>query len=300
MPHSTSDFWAAINAPVNRGFHGLEADVEEQAMDIFDASSDDEPVYSFVEYGGPQSLELKAENAAAEMKDIRQGPVKSWNAIVHAAALTISVEAASDTKNRNSKITQAAGAMGRAVNITPELIAALFLDRAFNSAYPEAPDQLELCSTVHTLPDEVTTYANELATPDAFGETTCEDIRTALRTIKGPDGNIQPRKVKGWIVPAALYDRARKLSMNDKTSGSANNDPSVVKGTKVLPLDYLSSNTRFFAKTDHPNGLFWHWIQKKTFVTDQVALNLQKVFLAWFRSRIGCKNPRAIFGVAAT
>jgi len=299
MAHSSNDFFAAIDPVVNRSFYGLETKAERQFEKIFKISSDDEPIKSAVEYGGPGSLSLKTENAAVQSKQILQGPVKTWNTATYAGAVTISYEAAKDVRNRYGRVAQAAGSLGRASRVTPELLTALLLDRAFNSAFPATADALEMCSTVHQLPDGQTT-GNELATPAALDETAAEDVKTNLRTILGPDGNIMPHKVDCWIVPSALCNVAQKLSKSDLQVGSANNDPSVIKGTKVAEFDYLGSNTRWFAKTDNTRGLFFDWIEKEQFITDQVVLMLQKVYVAFFRCRYGIVDFRGIYGSAAT
>ena len=301
MAHSVNDFFAAVDPVANRHYYGLENEkTEQQFKQFFKIGTDDEPRKSSVEFGGPPSLSLKTENAAVAQKTIVQGPIKTWDTATYAGAATISYEAAKDVKNRYSKIASTMGTLGRATKITPELLTALFLDRAFNSSFPATADGLELCSTAHLLPDGVTTTSNELATPAALDETSAEDVKTALRTILGPDGNIQPHKVKGWIVPSALVNTAEKLSRTEKTVGSANNEVSVISGTKVMPFDYLGSATRWFAKTDNGDGLFWDWIEKEQFITDQVVLMLQKVYVAFFRARYGCVNYRDIFGSAAT
>ena len=67
-----------------------------------------------------------------------------------------------------------------------------------------------------------------------------------------------------------------------------------------MSFDYLSSSTRWFAKTDNMRGLFWDWIKKPTFVTDQVVLMLQKVYVAWFRARYGIEDVRGILGSNAS
>ena len=297
--HATADFYAAVDPVVNREFYGLEADREPSQFDkIFKISSTDEPQKSAVEYGGPLQLDLKAENAAVAGKSIVQGPIKGWTTNTHAANMVLSFEAVADVKY--AKIKSAAGSIGRATRQTPEYIARDFLDRAFNSAYPQTAWSLELCSDVHKLPDGVTTTSNELATPAALDETSVEDIMTLGRNILAPDGGRGPERVKQIIVPTALWVVAEKLSMNPKTSGSAFNDPSVIKGFKVQVFDYLTSNTRWFAQTHNSDGLFWDWIQKAQFITDQVPLNLQKVYIAYFRSRIGCVNFRGILGSAAS
>ena len=300
MAHSTNDFFAAIDPVVNRSYYGLDDQAEQQFKSIFKVGTDDEPQMSAVEYGGPGSLTLKTENAAVAPKSIVQGPIKSWNAATYAGGVTISYEAAKDVKNRYAKIAQTAGSLGRATKVTPELLTGLFLDRAFNSSFPATADGLELCSTAHLLPDGVTTVANELTTPAALDETSVEDIMTNVRTLTGPDGNISPVSIKSWVVPSALFNLATKLSTSTKTLGSANNDPSVVSGTKVIGFDYLGSASRFFALTDADRGLFWDWIEKPQFITDQVVLMLQKVYVAFFRARYGCVDFRAIYGSAAT
>lgn len=301
MSHSVNDFFAAVDPVANRHYYGLDNEkTEQQFKQFFKIDSDNEPRKSAVEYGGPASLSLKTENAAVSQKRIKEGPIKTWDTATYAGAATISYEAAKDVKNRYGKIASTMGSLGRATKITPELLTALFLDRAFNSGYPASADGLELCSTAHVLPDGVTTTANELGTPAALDETSAEDVKTALRTILGPDGNIMPHTVKGWIVPAALVNIAEKLSRTDKTVGTANNEVSVIKGTKVMPFDYLGSNSRWFAKTDNGNGLFFDWIEKEQFITDQVVLMLQKVYVAFFRARYGCVDYRDLFGSAAT
>lgn len=301
MAHTTNDFFAAIDPVANRSYYGLgDNDAEKQYSTIFTVDSDDEPQRSFVEYSGPASLALKAENAAVLQKNIHQGPVKTHYTATYAGAVTISHEAAKDVKNRYAKIASTMGALGEAERITPELLCALYLDRAFNASFPATADAVELCG-VHILPDGVTTYQNELATPAALDETSAEDVRVALRSLLVSSGNIRPTKVAAWIVPSAYEPIAHKLSMSAKTLGSANNDPSLVSGTKVKMFDYLGSSTRWFAETDRKkNGLFWDWIEKPEFITDQVVLLLQKVYLSYFRARFGCGDWRHIYGVAAT
>src|SRR5687767_12365227 len=182
MATSTNDVWAAIEPNANRKFYGIAEKVPRQFDKIFHIGSDDEPQVSSVEYGGATALSLKAENEAVTMKTLSQGPVKTWTPAIFAGAATISHEAATDVKNRYPKLGQAIGQLGEAAHVTPDLLAAIFLDRAFNSAYPATADGVEICGT-HTLPDGVTTSANELAIPAALDETRAEDVRLALLGI---------------------------------------------------------------------------------------------------------------------
>lgn len=300
MAHSSNDWFAAIDPVANRSFYGLEAKTEKQFSKIFEVGSTDEPIMSWVEYAGPGNLTEKAENAAVTQKSIKEGPIKTVRAATFAGAVTVSYEAAKDVRNRYPRVTQAAGSLGRAVDVTPELLTALDLDRAFNSSYPVSADGLELCSTAHLLPDGVTTVANELATPAPLDEQAMEDIIVALRTMTGPDGNIMPLMVKQWVVPSALAPLIEKLTTSPKTLGSNNNDPSVVRG-KFTVFDYLGSSTRYFAQTNtRETGAFWNWLEKPQFITDQVVLMLQKVYVAFFRAQRGFKEFREFYGSAAS
>ncbi len=303
MAHSSNDFWAAIEPVANRKFNGIGEKTPRQFDKIFEVGSDDEPQTSYVEYGGVNAtLQLKTENAAVQQRTTSQGPIKTWNTQTFAGAATISMEAAKDVKNRYAKLGQAVGLLGEAAWVTPELLTALFLDRAFDSNYPATPDAVEACG-VHTLPDGTTTFQNELATPAALDETSAEDVKVALRGVVGQSGNLRPLMVRKWVVPSAYANIVEKLARTKQTTGSANNDVSVVSGTDYEVFDYLGSSTRWFALTnamDKENGLFFDWIEKQQFITDQVPIMLQKVFIAYFRARYGIKDWRHIYGSAAT
>jgi hypothetical protein len=304
MAQLSNEFWAAIEPVTNRSFLGNEEEmkVPPQYSDIFYVSSDNEVQRSFVEYGGVPSLPLKTEGADVAMDQVYQSNVKTLYAKLYAAAVAFSHEAAQDTKNRYGKITSGMGALGKAVKVTPELLCADYLDNAFNSAQAVDVNGVELCGT-HTLPDGVTTTANELATPAALDESSAEDVRVAVFGVLGRSGNILPGKVTGWIVPSALEPIAEKLRRTKNSIGNANNDESLVAGTKVSVFNYLSSATRWFAQTDtvaREKGLFWDWIEKPKYIEETLPLKLQKAFIAFFRARVGCEDWRSIFGVAAT
>lgn len=294
----SADFWAAIEPIANRKFYGVGIKTPPQFDKIFKVGSDDEPQTSYVEYGGPSNLQLKTENAAVVQRTTTQGPVKTYFTQTFAGAATISMEAAKDVKNRYPVLSQATGQLGEAARVTPELVTALFLDRAFSSSYPATPDAISVCGT-HVLPDGVTTFANLLSSAPALDETSAEDMRVLARSTLGQSGNLRPLMINKWIVPSAYAVIAEKLSRTKNSTGNANNDVSVVAGTDYEIFDYLGSSTRWFGLTDADNaelGLFFDWIEKVQFITDQVPIMLQKVFIAYCRFRYGIKDWRHIFG----
>lgn len=292
MPLNTAALYAQIE-PVTRHYYGLELGSDEQQFSqIAHVETDEDPIREFVEFGGPGQLQFKAENAAVNLDTITQGPVKRVSAATYAGGIELSYEVVKDSKYK--KISSAAKSLGRATKKTPEYLFAQFLDRSFNSSFPVTADNVELCSASHLLPDG-TTFSN-IITAAALAETSLEDIITALRSVQGPDGMLSAEMKKQLIVPSALNVLAEKLSTTAKTLGSANNDTSVVKGTKVMTFDYLTSNTRWFLQTKNDNGIFWDWREKPDFMRDNPALTMQAVFIAFFRARWGCEDPRGIFG----
>jgi len=299
MAHNSSNFSAAIDPVVNRSFYGMgETEEAPQFPKIFKVASDNEPISSYAEVAGPTILSAKVENAAVERKQIIMTNPKSYTTTTYAGALEISYEASKDTRNRYARISQPATALGKGARQTGDFLTANYLDNAF-TATGVIWDQLELCSLLHLLPDG-TTWANELATPAALDETALEDIKINLRNIPGTNGQREPQMMKQVIVPSALSVVMEKLAKTRTQVGTANNTVSVVAGSEYVVFDYLTNATQWFVQTKAADGLFWDWIEKLQFITDQVPTMLTKVYVAFFRSRFGTKNARAIYGSAAT
>lgn len=299
---NTAQLWGAVE-PVVRKHYGLEANKVASEFDkVFDVSKGKEAVRHAMEFGGPGQLQLKPEGSAMNALTMKQGPNKTFLYSVYAGEISISWELARDVNYRAIKTVSQS--LGRATRLTPEYLAAQYLDRAFNSAYPATADGKELCATDHlTVGTNAYDLANEMSTPQALSETSLEDILTGLMTMKGPDGMIVQVNPETLIVPAALANTAKKLMSADKTLGSANNDPSIVNrksaGWNYQVFRFLGSNTRYFVKTDWPNGLFWEWDVEREFMEDNSPTTLTKVYVAFFRARWGADDPRSIYGVAA-
>lgn len=299
MAESIATLYGLVE-PVVRKYYGLEMRKETpQFSQIAEVDDVDGPIRDFVEVAGPGQLDLKVENAAMTTKRIVQGPVKRVQAATFAAGIGLSFEVVEDAKYKQVKST--AASLGRAARKTPEYLFAQFLDRSFDSNFPVTADNVELCnSTSHLLPDG-TTFGNALSTPAALSESSYEDVLTNLRTIPGPDGMLSPEEPECLVTPSALHILGEKLTISEKTLGSANNDPSYVKGkADHVTFDYLTNNTRWFVKTKNPNGLYWDWRQRQKFLRDNVSLALQAVFIAFFRAMWGCEDPRGIYGSNAS
>ncbi len=297
MALNIAQLYAAIEPVERKWFNSAMMKIEEQFSKIATVSTTDTPIKEFSEWGGPQQLEQKAENAPMQIRTVALGTPKRVQVATFAGAIEISREAVTDVKI--SQLKTPAQALGRAAKKTPEYLFAQFMDRSHNTAYPVTADNVALCSTSHVTPYG-TTYANTLATPAALSETSLEDVRTALRTMIGPDGMLAPVSPEAMIVPSSLDVLSEKLARSEKTLGSANNDPSVIQGMKRIVFDYLTNTTRWYVKTDADDGFYWDWREKPTFERDNVALTMQAIFICFFRAMWGAENPRCVYASDAT
>jgi hypothetical protein len=294
---NTASLYGLIE-PVTRKYFGLEMKAKPaQFSQIFDVNDVDDPIHDFVEVGGPGQLSFKAENAPVTTGAIKQGPIKRVQAATFAGGMQLSREVIKDARYKAVK--SASSSIGRATRLTPEYLAAQFLDRSFDSNFPVTPDGVELCSSSHLLPDGVTTASN-IITAAALSESSLEDVLTALRTVPGPDGMLSPETAKQLIVPSALHNLAEKLRRTKKTLGSNYNDESVVAGLENMTFDYLTNQTRWFVQTDNTNGIFWDYRERPEFIRDNISQQLAAYFVAFFRAMWGCEDWRGIFGSNAT
>lgn len=301
MALNTSQLFGAIE-PVVRKFYGLQKNkYKPEYAQVFDVSEGKEAVRHSMEFGGPGQMQLKTENGAVSAMTIMQGAdlTHTWN--VYAGQIVLSWELVRDMKYRAIKTV--AGALGRSMALTPEYLGAQFMGRAFSSTYSPTADGKAMCATNHTIVGtNATTGSNTLATPAAYAEASMEDALTQLMTMPGPDGMPVQVNAERLVLPAALSILGDKYARSEKTLGSANNDPSYVKGafTKA-PLTYRymdsQSTSNWFIKTDYDNGLFWEWDVKEEFMKDNSPTTMQEVYVGFFRCRFGIDDWRGIFGV---
>lgn len=303
MAQASSDVFKSID-PVTTHFFGLGVKNTEQTFRKFaKVENTDNPIMYSVEYGGHRQFAVKNENTPITTGTLHEGNRKQWKAKTYAGGFVFSREAIKDSRLREIK--GAAEMLGRAGRMTPDYMMADLLDNAFDSSAYTTADGLELCSTAHLLPDDVTTVSNELATPAALEEEAVQDIITLMYDMVSADNmkaGVDPDKL---IVPTALWHIARKIAETDKQTGSINNDKNVTKGLfENCVFTKLSNTTQWFMTAKNlPSpamGLFLHFRENLEFITDNVPLNGQKVYAAFERFYYGLEDFRGLFGSEAT
>lgn len=298
----TADLFKSVD-PVKTHFFGLGAKKAKVDYEKFVKVEDTEdPIRYAVEYGGHRQFALKAENTAVTLGAFNEGPRKSWRAATYAGGYVFSHEAIKDSRLREIK--GAPEILGRAGKQTPDYLWADFLDNAFTQTNVTA-DGKAACATDHLLPDGVTTAANELATPAALEEEAIQDIITLMMDTVAADNmkvGVDPDKL---VVPTPLWHIAEKIKKTPNQVGGMNNDKNVVADMfEPVVFRKLTNTTQWFmTATNLPSpadGLFMHFRERLQFITDNMPMGLQKLYISFFRCYFGLEDWRGLFGSAAT
>lgn len=298
-PLNVSQLFGAVE-PIVRKHYGLEKNRYKSEFDkVFDTSKGKEAVRHAMEFGGPGALVQRNENDTVAGLNIKQGPDQTYNWTMFAGQITMSWELARDAKYK--AIARIAGALGNSMALTPEYLAALYLDNAFSTSGSLSADGAAVYSTSHLIVQtQASNGSNKLSTAAALSETSLEDATTQLMTTKGPDGLITRVMGEKLVVPAALDLTAAKIAKSKQTLGSANNDPNLMnsgaRGYEPFTFRYLTSSTQWHIKTDRPNGLFWEWDVEEQFMEDNAPTSLQKIYIGFMRCRYGIDDWRGLFG----
>lgn len=296
MSQLTTNHWGTVE-PIVRHHFGIGKSKQKGIFSkIFTVSKGKEAIKHSMEHGGPSTMSAKTEgDSFAELQAV-SGPNKTWTYTVYGGVMRLSYELLQDS--RYDAIKNRSKMLGNTMRLTPEYLAAQFLDRAFSSSYPATADGKALCTTDHLILGTGTSDgSNELATPQALSEGSIEDIYEQVTQMKGPDGLIDPVMCQKLIVPPALMHVAKKLQLADREVGSANNTKSVIGGFEVLVNPFLTDANNYFFLTDRDNGLFWEWAVESDLAQDNDILTMDTTWRAMFRARWGCEDWRAIFGV---
>jgi hypothetical protein len=183
---------------------------------------------------------------------------------------------------------------------TKEILAAMVLNRAFNSDYTNG-DGLELCSEVHVLKGDGSTNANEESTAADISEAALEAARLTITKFKTESGlrcGYRPEKL---VVPSALVPEAYRILNSTKRYDTANNDANWIKDAGIFPggiveMRELTDEDAYFCLTDCPDGLKYQEREKTRFGQEDEWETMVAKFMGTFRGAWGWSNWRCIWG----
>ncbi len=269
--------------------------------EIFDTESSDRAFEEEVMLSGFANASVKPEGQGVQFDDAQETFTARYTNETIALAFAITEEAIEDNlyDRLASRYTKA---LARSMANTKQVKAAAVLNNGFNANFAGG-DGVALFATNH--PTIAGTFSNELAVASDLNETSLEQALIDIAAMTDERGlKIASRGMK-LIIPSALQFTADRLMKSEGRTGTADNDINAVKNMGMIPEGYtvnhfLTSNKKWFIKTDVPNGL-------KHFVRSPIKTSMEGDFdtgnvryKARERYVFGFSDPRGIFGSNAT
>ena len=273
----------------------------DETKEIFDTESSDRAFEEEVMLSGFANAAVKPEGQGVQFDDAQETFTARYTNETIALAFAITEEAIEDNlyDRLASRYTKA---LARSMANTKQVKGAAVLNNAFTAAFAGG-DGVALFATNH--PTIAGTFSNELAVASDLNETSLEQALIDIAAMTDERGlKIASRGMK-LIIPSALQFTADRLMKSEGRTGTADNDINAVKNMGMIPEGYtvnhfLTSNKKWFIKTDVPNGL-------KHFVRSPIKTSMEGDFdtgnvryKARERYVFGFSDPRGIFGSNAT
>jgi hypothetical protein len=265
--------------------------------EIFDTESSDRAFEEEVMLSGFANATVKPEGQGVQFDDAQETFTARYTNETIALAFAITEEAIEDNlyDRLASRYTKA---LARSMANTKQVKAAAVLNNGFNANFAGG-DGVALFATNH--PTIAGTFSNELAVASDLNETSLEQALIDIAAMTDERGlKIASRGMK-LIIPSALQFTADRLMKSEGRTGTADNDINAVRNMGMIPEGYtvnhfLTSNKKWFIKTDVPNGL-------KHFVRSPIKTSMEGDFdtgnvryKARERYVFGFSDPRGIFG----
>lgn len=262
---------------------------------IFDTKASDKNYEEDVEGTSFGLAPIKTEGAAVSYDSHSQGPVTRYTHTVYGLGYIVTEEEEDD--GQYPKLARSrAESLAFSMRTTKEIVAALVLDRAFNSSYTGG-DGKELCATDHATLNG--TQQNELTTAADFSEAALEDMLILIgqgKNTKGLQIALRPQKL---IIPINLMFDADRVLNSTLRSGTADNDTNAVRGKipgGAVVNHYVEDTDAWFIKTDAPNGMTHFQRKALAFTQDSDFDTANKKHKAMERYTFKWSDFRGLYG----
>ena len=272
-----------------------------EAAEIFDTETSDRAFEEEVMLSGFGNAAVKPEGQGVTFDDAQETFTARYTNETIALAFAITEEAIEDNlyDRLASRYTKA---LARSMANTKQVKGAAVLNNAFSNTYAGG-DGKALCATDH--PTLAGSFSNELTTPADLNETSLEQALIDIAAFTDERGlKIAARGIK-LIIPSALQFTADRLMASQGRTATADNDINAIRNMGMIPQGYivnhfLTSNKKWFLKTDVPNGLK-HFMRSPIKTTMEGDFDTGNVrYKARERYVFGFSDPRGIFGSDAT
>lgn len=290
----SKDLWPGVRAWYGKKYNEYPVEF----LDIFTKYTSDMAFEEEVGISGMGLAQMKTEGSGIAYDEMRQGFTTRYTHATYALGFMITREAYED----GLAVTQSmrkAQALAFSMRQTKETLAALVINRAFNSSYTGG-DGKELCATDH--PNVAGgTWANELAVAADLSEAALEQMCINIGNLTNDRGlkiAIRPQKL---LIPPDLEFEAARILKSINQAGTTNNDINAIRVLGKFPggvvvNHYLTDTDAFFILTDAPDGLKYFERKADSFAEDNDWETEVAKFKSSFRGVWGWSDARSIYG----
>lgn len=290
----SKDLWPGVRAFYGKKYNEYPVEF----LDIFTKYSSDMAFEEEVGISGMGLAQMKTEGSGIAYDEMRQGFTTRYTHATYALGFMITREAYEDGLAVTQSLRKAQ-ALAFSMRQTKETLAALVVNRAFNSSYVGG-DGKELCATDH--PNVAGgTWANELAVAADLSEAALEQMCINIGNLTNDRGlkiAIRPQKL---LIPPDLEFEAARILKSINQAGTTNNDINAIRVLGKFPggvvvNHYLTDTDAFFILTDCPDGLKYFERKADSFAEDNDWETEVAKFKSSFRSSWGWTDARSIYG----
>lgn len=252
-----------------------------------------------LEVAGMGLASLKPEGTELATGTIKEGYRTRYTAATYGMKILITEEALED--NKYKEVIKAAKRLARSMGKTADYLAALVLQRMFNTAYTGG-DGKPLGSATHTLA-QGGTFSNVMGTPLSPSRAALSVLRTQAAKLPGHDGLTEGYALRQVICPEDQWETWKIIlgSSHAPEAGEYNainvfND----MGIELVANKFWNNTTTNYAvQTDCPDGIQWRWRRKPRSKSWSENDFEHMKYSNTFRSTTGWSDPRSILCVEA-
>jgi hypothetical protein len=265
--------------------------------DLFDIQTSTQSYEEEVQVTGFGLAPVKPEGAPLTYDYEIQGPVQRYTHLAYALGFKVTVEEIQDNLYEKVAMNRSR-ANAFSIRQTIENIAAAVYNDAFTGNVFQFATGATLAST--SQPNSTGgVFSNALSPGADLTEASLEDITIQAMGLQSDRGllvSIMPRSLH--IARQEWYNAHRILG-SIKQSGTANNDPNVLRETNAFPEGikmnhYFTAPHAWFIRTNCMNGMQWFWRQHPEFDQDNDYDTKNAKAATWFRASCGSTDPRCI------
>ena len=271
----------------------------EEYSDLFEVVTSSQAYEEEVQATGFGLAPVKPEGAPLTYDYEAQGPVQRYTHLSYALGYKVTLEEIQDNLYEKLSSGRAASNAFSIRQTVENLAAAVYNDAFTGNVFQYATGQ-SACST--SQPNTTGgTFSNALSPGADLTEASLEDmciLAMGLPTDRGLLVSIMPVSLH---IARQEWFNANRILKSVMQSGTANNDPNVLKATNAFPggiklNHYFTAPHAWFVRTNAMNGPKWFWRTRPMFDQDNDYDTKNAKAATFFRASCGITEPRSLLG----